>query len=64
MSIWLKPHVLFVLHCSGVQQGSSLLDEIQEQENVLQECVNQLETAEKTRSSLISLLKEALQDQV
>ncbi|PWA62134.1 hypothetical protein CTI12_AA366960 [Artemisia annua] len=33
-----------------------------EQENVLQECVNQLETAEKTRSSLISQLKEALQD--
>ncbi|PWA67683.1 Protein kinase, ATP binding site-containing protein [Artemisia annua] len=49
--------------CQGVQQGSSLLDVIQEQENVLQECVNQLETVEKTRSSLISQLKEALQDQ-
>lgn len=51
------------IETQGVQQGSSLLDEIQEQENVLQECVNQLETAEKTRSSLISQLKEALQDQ-
>ncbi|KAI7736723.1 hypothetical protein M8C21_001971 [Ambrosia artemisiifolia] len=48
----------------GVVPGSSLLDEIQEQENVLQDCVNQLETAERTRTSLISQLKEAIQDQV
>ncbi|KAL8225430.1 hypothetical protein R6Q57_017987 [Mikania cordata] len=47
----------------GVEPGSSLLDEIQEQENALQDCVNQLETAEKTRNFLISQLKEALQDQ-
>nr|GEV95778.1 regulation of nuclear pre-mRNA domain-containing protein 1B-like [Tanacetum cinerariifolium] len=51
------------IETQGVQQGSSLLDDIQAQENVLQECVNQLESAEKTRSSLISQLKEALQDQ-
>ncbi|KAI3750386.1 hypothetical protein L2E82_21021 [Cichorium intybus] len=47
----------------GVSVGSSMVDEIQEQENVLEECVNQLETAERTRTSLISQLKLALQDQ-
>lgn len=51
------------IETQGVVQGSSLIDEIQEQENVLQECVNQLEAAEKTRTSLISQLKVALQDQ-
>ncbi|KAL8241508.1 hypothetical protein R6Q59_014862, partial [Mikania micrantha] len=51
------------IESQGVVPGSSLLDEIQEQENALQDCVNQLETAEKTRSFLISQLKEALQDQ-
>ncbi|KAI3760708.1 hypothetical protein L1987_51107 [Smallanthus sonchifolius] len=51
------------IESQGVVLGSSLLDEIQEQENVLQDCVNQLETAESTRTSLISQLKEALQDQ-
>ncbi|KAI3677978.1 hypothetical protein L6452_37254 [Arctium lappa] len=51
------------IESKGVLLGSSLLEEIQEQENVLQECVNQLETAERTRTSLISQLKAALQDQ-
>ncbi|KVH94680.1 CID domain-containing protein [Cynara cardunculus var. scolymus] len=52
------------IESKGVLPGPSLLEEIQEQENVLQECVNQLETAERTRTSLISQLKVALQDQV
>ncbi|XP_076959971.1 uncharacterized protein LOC143636200 [Bidens hawaiensis] len=51
------------IESQGVVPGSSLLDEIQEQESVLQDCVNQLEAAERTRTSLISQLKEALQDQ-
>lgn len=51
------------IETQGIVLGSSLLEEIQEQENVLQECVNQLETAERTRTSLVSQLKEALQDQ-
>ncbi|KAK9050019.1 hypothetical protein SSX86_031012 [Deinandra increscens subsp. villosa] len=51
------------IESQGVVLGSSMLDEIQEQENVLQDCVNQLEAAERTRTSLISQLKEALQDQ-
>ncbi|KAK1412989.1 hypothetical protein QVD17_34655 [Tagetes erecta] len=51
------------IESQGVVPGSSLLDEIQEQENVLHDCVAQLETAERTRTSLISQLKEALQDQ-
>ncbi|CAL5356767.1 unnamed protein product [Camellia sinensis] len=45
------------------QQGSLLVDEIQEQENVLKECVRQLENAEATRSALVSQLKEAVQEQ-
>lgn len=49
---------------SGNQQGASVVDELQEQENILQQCVGQLESAEATRTALISQLKEALQDQV
>ena len=40
------------------------MDELQEQEHVLQQCVMQLESAEATRTALISQLKEALQEQV
>lgn len=47
----------------GNLQGSAVLDEIQEQENVLQQCVSQLEYVEATRTSLVSQLKEALHDQ-
>ncbi|KAA8516294.1 hypothetical protein F0562_016587 [Nyssa sinensis] len=47
----------------GNQQGSALLDEIQEHENILQQCVRQLESAEATRATLVSQLREALQDQ-
>ncbi|XP_035544822.1 formin-2-like isoform X5 [Juglans regia] len=48
----------------GNQQGSAVVDELQEQEVILKQCVGQLESAEATRASLISQLKEALQDQV
>ncbi|KAK9668550.1 hypothetical protein RND81_13G068200 [Saponaria officinalis] len=47
----------------GIQPSSSTTDEIQEQEVVLEHCVTQLERAEATRVALISLLKDALQDQ-
>ena len=40
------------------------MHEIQEQENVLKQCVRQLENAEAIRASLVSQLKEALQEQV
>ncbi|CAK9322826.1 unnamed protein product [Citrullus colocynthis] len=47
----------------GTQPRSALLDDLQEQENVIQECIRQLESVEATRASLVSLLVEALQDQ-
>lgn len=47
----------------GNQQASTFVDELQVQENVLQQCVGKLESAEATRAILISQLKEALQDQ-
>lgn len=37
---------------------------MQEQEDVLQQCVRQLEGAEASHLTLVSLLKEAVQDQV
>lgn len=49
---------------SGTQQGSTLLDDLKEQEDVLNQSVGQLENVEATRSALVSQLKEALQDQV
>ncbi|KAK8593993.1 hypothetical protein V6N13_042470 [Hibiscus sabdariffa] len=47
----------------GNQNGSALLDELQQQENALQQCVEQLENMETTRAALIFQLKEALQEQ-
>ncbi|KAH9771047.1 CID domain-containing protein [Citrus sinensis] len=47
----------------GNQHGSALVDQLQEQENVLQECVRQMESAETTRAALVYQLKEALHDQ-
>ncbi|KAL5767737.1 hypothetical protein ACOSP7_014333 [Xanthoceras sorbifolium] len=47
----------------GNQHVSALLDQLQEQENVLQQCIGQLENAETMRATLVFQLKEALQDQ-
>lgn len=47
----------------GIHQGSALVDELQEQESVIQQCVGQLESAEVTRVALVSQLKDALQEQ-
>ncbi|KAL4351492.1 hypothetical protein GQ457_06G016290 [Hibiscus cannabinus] len=47
----------------GNQNGSALLDELQQQESALRQCVEQLENIETTRAALISQLKEALQEQ-
>ncbi|XWS64945.1 hypothetical protein CRYUN_Cryun05aG0047900 [Craigia yunnanensis] len=47
----------------GNQNGSALLDELQQQENVLQQCIEQLENIETTRAALLFQLKEALQEQ-
>lgn len=49
---------------SGNQQGSALVDDVQDQENVLLQCIHQLENAEATRAALVCQLKEALCDQV
>ena len=55
---------LLYLFISVNQHGSELVDQLQEQENVLQQCVRLLESAETTRAALVYLLKAALQDQV
>ncbi|XP_009353035.2 regulation of nuclear pre-mRNA domain-containing protein 1B [Pyrus x bretschneideri] len=47
----------------GTQLGSTLLDDLKEQEDVLNQSVGQLESSEATRSTLVLQLKEALQDQ-
>lgn len=51
------------LPSQGNLQGSELMDKILEQENILQQCINHLENAESLRITLISQLKDALQDQ-
>ncbi|XP_073154997.1 uncharacterized protein [Henckelia pumila] len=43
--------------------GSDVVDYIQTQENILQQCISQLESSAAIRVTLISQLKEALQDQ-
>lgn len=47
-----------------LQDKSILTDELQEQEDIVSQCVGQLETSESARATLISLLKEALREQV
>ncbi|KAJ4980058.1 hypothetical protein NE237_010838 [Protea cynaroides] len=47
----------------GNQHGSVLANELQEQDNVLRQCVKQLESVEATRAALVAQLKETLQDE-
>lgn len=49
---------------SGNQLGSSLVNDLQEQEEELKQYMEQLENAESARASLLSQLKDALQEQV
>ncbi|XP_052174566.1 UPF0400 protein C337.03-like [Diospyros lotus] len=50
-------------YTQGNQVGSSLVDEIQEQENALEQCLMQLKNSESIRAELVSLLREALHEQ-
>lgn len=52
-----------IMSAQGNVQGSGLVGDIQEAEKILKQCATQLESAEATRSALVSQLKEALQDQ-
>ncbi|XP_031497026.1 uncharacterized protein LOC116262091 isoform X2 [Nymphaea colorata] len=47
----------------GEQKKTSLLNELQEQEDVLKQCIDQLGTVKATREALVTQLKEALQEQ-
>ncbi|KAK6127133.1 hypothetical protein DH2020_039124 [Rehmannia glutinosa] len=47
----------------GNLQGSDVLDNIQKQENMIQQCISELENSEAIRVALVSQLREALQDQ-
>ncbi|KAK9170617.1 hypothetical protein Syun_002757 [Stephania yunnanensis] len=54
----------FEIACSQDNQlVTPLGDELEEQESILRQCMEQLETAEAARKALIDHLKEALQDQ-
>ncbi|KAK1316917.1 hypothetical protein QJS10_CPA05g00668 [Acorus calamus] len=50
--------------CAQGNQGSQLVDELEEQETVLKQSIEQLKGIEATRSALVDLLKEAIQEQV
>ncbi|KAI3437035.1 hypothetical protein J3R85_005765 [Psidium guajava] len=47
----------------GSQQGSALVDDLQGQENIIKQCISQLENSEATRVTLISQLRDALHEQ-
>ncbi|KAG1338260.1 regulation of nuclear pre-mRNA domain-containing protein 1A [Cocos nucifera] len=47
----------------GNQQRSPLLTDLQDQETILKQCIEQLESVELARSSLVAQLKEALKEQ-
>lgn len=49
---------------SGNQLGSTLVNDLQEQEKELKNYMEQLENAGAARASLLSQLKDALQEQV
>jgi len=44
--------------------GSALVDELQGHNAVLKDCIEQLTAIESSRTSLVSQLREALEDQV
>ncbi|KAH1150066.1 hypothetical protein AAZX31_16G049600 [Glycine max] len=48
---------------SGQFSGSALVDELQGHNAVLKDCIEQLTAIESSRTSLVSLLREALEDQ-
>ena len=48
----------------GNQETMSLMNAIQEQEDILGQCIEQLKGVEAFRETLIFQLKEALQEQV
>ncbi|KAG8372262.1 hypothetical protein BUALT_Bualt12G0048100 [Buddleja alternifolia] len=52
------------LSSHGNFPGSDVVDNIEKQENMLQQCISQLENSEAIRVALVSQLREALQDQV
>ncbi|GMN57458.1 hypothetical protein TIFTF001_026557 [Ficus carica] len=43
--------------------GSTLVEELQGQNSILQDCIEQLTTVESSRASLVSLLRDALREQ-
>ncbi|RZC64646.1 hypothetical protein C5167_008334 [Papaver somniferum] len=47
----------------GDPQRTTLANELQEEENVLKECIEKLKSVEATRAALVSQLKEALHEQ-
>ncbi|KAE8723128.1 putative Exocyst subunit exo70 family protein C2 [Hibiscus syriacus] len=49
---------------TGKFNGSALVEEVQGQHAVLRDCVEQLTTVASSRASLVSYLREALQEQV
>lgn len=49
---------------SGNLNGSDLVDNLERQENVIKECIDELEKSEAVRVAFVSQLREALQDQV
>ncbi|KAF5725762.1 regulation of nuclear pre-mRNA domain-containing protein 2-like [Tripterygium wilfordii] len=55
-------YLLFYPAMLGNQLSSTLVDDLREQENVLYQCVEQLENAETARAELVSQLREALQE--
>lgn len=56
---------IFILYVSsGNQPASSLISDLQEQEMTLKHCIEQLESVDMARISLINRLKEALSEQV
>ena len=50
--------------CLGNQPASSLISDLQEQEMTLKQCIEQLESVDMARVSLINQLKQALSEQV
>ncbi|KAL6597431.1 hypothetical protein ACP70R_046871 [Stipagrostis hirtigluma subsp. patula] len=47
----------------GIQQTSPLISDLQEQETILKQCIEQLESVDTARITLINQLKEALSEQ-
>ena len=64
LSVLLSLLLLLFFNYTGQYRGSSAAEDLRGHHSILRDCIEQLTTIETSRASLVSHLREALQEQV